>query len=125
LGIGTAASAPSARTPGDAPEESQRLARSALREALGDASADVRVCAARSLWKLSEAAEALEALRAALKDTNASVRLLAAQALDAIGPPAKVALKELEAAQNDTDEYVRRAATDAVRHLGAKTERTE
>src|SRR5205085_9567328 len=77
----------------------------ALRGALKDKSADVKMNTANVLGKLGEeAAEAAGDLAALLTDKNDDVRYQAAKALEAIGPAAKAALPQLNAAKDDKTE---------------------
>ena len=98
--------------------------RAALRRALDDPSAVVRVAAAAGVVRRmpDDAAPALEVLKAALADGDEWVRLQAALALDELGPRARPALGALRAAVNDgTSKYVARVANHAVNALTGET----
>ncbi len=95
-----------------------RAALSQLTAALEDASAIVRVAAARALCMMDRADEGLPALIAALQDENEPVRLRAATELDYLGEAARPALDALRtAAEEDQSNYVKRLTQQAVREL--------
>jgi HEAT repeat protein len=119
----------------------------ALVEALGNADADVRRAAARSLGQIGPAAlpaltkalddprdevrrlaaeglgwmgpAAVEPLTAALKNQSAAARRAAARALGRLGPAAKAAEADLVRAVNDPQAEVRAAAAAALVHIRA------
>jgi len=90
-----------------------------LAAALEDASATVRVAAARSLFALERQEEAaLAVLMEAIASPHEWVRLAAALVLDGIGERARPALQLLKQALDDTDnKYVVRVANHAVNKL--------
>lgn len=93
--------------------------RAALRGALDDASAPVRIAAAQAVCAESGGEQGLDVLTAALADREMTVRLLAVQALDeldALAAPAKPALRQ---AMKDADTYVRNIASQALEELDA------
>jgi uncharacterized sulfatase len=92
----------------------------ALRRALADPSAVVRVAAADGLRRLGRAEEALPVLTKALRDEDEWVRHAAVVALDEMGPAARPALAALRTATKDGNGFVVRVARHAVKELGEK-----
>ena len=98
-------------------ERDGRGAARALKRALKDNSASVRVEAARALCKMEIQAKALPVLLRGLKNENQVVRHYAALALEDIGDKSRPLLGYLKAARNDNYEYVKRLADRLVSNL--------
>lgn len=81
-----------------------------LAAALDDASAGVRVAAARALCKMNEERKGLPVLLQELSNEDQVVRHYAALAFEDIGEEARPALEALRTARDDKYEYVRRVA---------------
>ena len=95
------------------------LSQGALAKALGDSAPDVRVQAARSLWRV-DSARAIPALgRVLLTDPDVSVRRAAAQMLGRVQDPA--ATSALRVAAQDADASVRGEITRALNRHGGST----
>lgn len=91
----------------------------ALRHALSDKDAAVRLRAADSLDRFgADAKDAVPELVAALKDPDDEVRAAAASALAAIGSEATAAVPALAEALKDSDTVVRVKAADALAKIG-------
>ena len=94
----------------------------ALRRALKDESARVRVAAANILTKAGmRAKQSVPELAHALRDPDPSVRLAAAKALAGLGPAARPAVPELTMALKDEDWRVRAAAAAVFKETGVTT----
>ncbi len=98
-----------------------REAALALKKALLDRSASVRVAAADALGRLGDHEAALPTLREALRHPEEWVRLHAANILDAIGKEAFPALVEMKAASRDTNQYVVRVMRHALKELDSQS----
>ncbi len=96
-----------------------KQATEALRKALKDPTAVVRVAAADGLRRLGRHEEALPVLRAALSDSNPWVRHEAALALDEMGTKATPAKEALEKARKDENAYVVRVVEHTLRKMDA------
>jgi HEAT repeat protein len=81
-------------------------AAAALREALGDRSGHVCVCAAEALWNISRKADEIVPTIVE-RLTDPQIRNLAVQALYRVGPAAKAAVSALLAAATDKDRLFR------------------
>ncbi|MFQ6096249.1 MAG: sulfatase-like hydrolase/transferase, partial [Armatimonadota bacterium] len=86
----------------------------ALRQALSDDAAIVRVAAARALCRAGLTGEAMPVLVAELSNPNDWVRLSAMDALDNLGEAARPALDAIKRANEDPNRYVRRIAEHAL-----------
>src|SRR5262245_20633549 len=97
-----------------------RFAIPALRDALKDGDAHVRVKAAEALWKVEQPPlkVVLPVLVGGLTDKQASARALAAKALAEVGPPARAAVPALGRALADKDVTVRMEAVLALGEMG-------
>jgi HEAT repeat protein len=94
-----------------------------LAAALKDSSVNVRLSAARSLWRVDEQqrAAALATLTGILKEKSPVLRRRAAAALGELGPEAAAAVPALQEAAGDADPSVRQAATTALKQIQKKS----
>ncbi len=91
----------------------------ALRAALTNEYASVRLSAARALWRVdSEPEEVLPLLEKWLQTGGAYTKVRTAEILMEMGPAAKGSLPALHSLLNDKSENVRRAAAEAVEQIG-------
>ena len=90
----------------------------AVRKALGDASASVRIAAGRALARMGEPAEALPTLKKALAGPHQWARLQAAIVLDEMEEQARPAIPELKKALTaQPNKYIVRVANRALNDL--------
>ena len=90
----------------------------AMRKALGDASASVRIAAGRALARMGEPAEALPTLKKALAGPHQWARLQAAIVLDEMEEQARPAIPELKKALTaQPNKYIVRVANRALNDL--------
>jgi HEAT repeat protein len=89
----------------------------ALLEALGDNDREVRLVAAKALWKSAHRPEAIAAIANLLQESDEKVREQAAHAVHEIGADARTALATLIAALKDHED-VRTWVADALAKIG-------
>ncbi len=98
--------------------ERARAAAVALRKALADSSADVRIAAGEALCILGMVDQGLAAIKKELGNSNSKISLHAINALQSLGDVAKPAAGAIAAASKKGDGYVKRAAKHAMQTLG-------
>jgi uncharacterized sulfatase len=100
---------------GDVPE--------ALRRAMSDASASVRVAAAQSVARLGDPKSAKAVLLESLKDEDPWIRLMAVVAIDETDTIATTVLDDLRPYREDESKYVARVANRILNRIEGTSER--
>jgi uncharacterized sulfatase len=95
----------------------EKAAVEALRKALSDPSATVRVGAADALCRLNQFDEAVPVLGKALADGNEWLRLEAVNVLDRIDEKARPVLEAIQQAKGDKNQYVVRVVEHTLKDL--------
>ncbi len=94
--------------------------KAALRKALKDPAAIVRIAAAHALCDWGQEKEALPVLAKALRDKTDKARLYAIIALNKIGEKARPALAQIRAGLKDKDNYVQRVTRATLKRLESR-----
>ncbi len=97
-----------------------KRAKAALRKALKDPAAIVRIAAAHALCDWGQEKEALPVLAEALRDKTDKARLYAIITLNKIGEKARPALDQIRAGLKDRDNYVQRVTRATLKQLESR-----